>query len=466
MPPSTSPATQSYIKYVVGYIREHWQPTLGYGWTDTKQAKLTVSSLLKNSELLWLHGLANWGIDGLKIQDSHFAFIGTWASMMDYYYDSFFAQSEANSKHDLDRQILWAQQSVGGYDDETWKSNSINKAYVETTVQQGPDHLRARLGEAYHKNKEAFKNDAWTSLLSVSGPGEQIIYSAISNSLKVVNLLSMTKGDKSSVSKQMADIETFSDILNMAWLEDLFTRQKVPIILFNKLNPDELLATREAVRRRDAFVDDLPENIPEFNVKPAAGAAAASAAAVKPSAAAVKPSAGWAATSSVTATVPSAGAVTLILFEKILESFYSEMEKAQAHKDSTLKKLAKLAEDKKKNFECLKISGLLKVDTGSFEQKPEYLLTGTGKEFFYLLAKGATPFICGEFFILSAGRDSSALAKKLASIPKTQKLNLLKYYSPMKQEPKYSEHTKKFSDPMPFMNDNPDAFEELLIRIE
>jgi hypothetical protein len=114
------------------------------------------------------------------------------------------------------------------------------------------------------------------------------------------------------------------------------------------------------------------------------------------------------------------------------------------------------------NFACVKISGLLKI---SVPDRAHVRLTGTGKEVFYLLAKGATPFICGEFFILSASSEPGPLAQKLSAIPDHLKTNLQRYFHSTEQEPKYTQIVPGNTKPMPFASSNRATIEGNLFKL-
>jgi hypothetical protein len=242
-----------------------------------------------------------------------------------------------------------------------------------------------------------------------------------------------------TLEKQIEDIDSYSSILNMAWLEDLFTNQKVPIIMFNKLNLDELSAVRFAVKHRDKIVNlDYEEEMYELlggDLSPKN--------------------------------------VLLLLYREMLLTFYEKLhdvEKREGisqkgggyHKvksnEGTLSRLTRV----KSSFECIKISGLLKV---SPPYNTKFALTGTGKEFFYLLAKGATPFLCGEFLILSPTSDRNALAEKLAGIPRKLKLAIKDYYRPMKEGLMYTTLLPKRDMEMPFVMASPAATASRLFKL-
>jgi hypothetical protein len=224
----------------------------------------------------------------------------------------------------------------------------------------------------------------------------------------------------------------------MAWLEDLFSRQQVPILLYNKLNLDELAAIRMATQHRDELVNEKYEEMKQKlnnNVTP--------------------------------------GRTLLFLYKELLNCFYGKLYQASLRKtitdkvgatqkivstESTIGRLKTV----QSGFECLKISGLLKV---SGAQSTKVSLTGTGKEVFYLLAKGATPFLCGEFLILSPTQDPAPLAQKLSAIPQKLKFNLQSYYHPMKEGVTYSALVNGNRQAMPFMTNNPKAIERQLFKV-
>lgn len=432
-------AAKRYLVEVVTEISDHWDPSLGYGWSDAELTRDVVAAMLRSSEYasqLGANALGKWGISGSSVKNSHFAFIGTWASMLDYYYDSYFSTTgKGNAKRDLDKQILWSQQSIDvPQDKQRFRSNVVNKQYADAP---SPGKLFTLLRKAYHQDKNAFKEAAWESLINISGPGETIIHSNIRETLTPKDLLALSKADLPELQQDLADIDSYSSILNMAWLEELFTRQRVPILMYNKLNVDELAAMRLAVRHRDTLVD---RNFEQLKVK--AGGS-------------------------------SPKAVFMLLFREQLEVFYNKVYTAHRRKfinskelgfhritsnESTVSRLKAV----NNSFECLKISGLLKVNP---PDKSRVALTGTGKEVFYLLAKGATPFVCGEYFVLSPFREAAALADKLAAIPFVQKANLERHYAALKDSPSYAALVPANDTPMPFKSVDSKVVARSLFRL-
>ncbi|WP_375758647.1 hypothetical protein [Corallococcus exercitus] len=438
---------RKYITDVTAEIGKSWNPKLGYGWSSVDKAQETLQELLGKSDYaseLTQLALTQWGINGTKIQDSQFAFIGTWASMLDYYFDAFFElPGTANLKQDMDRQVLWSQQDVaiGG---ATWSTNTINSAYKASNSSA---HLLQLLRTAYHANKDQFRQEAWTSLMNIAGPGETTIYADVRGQLSApLDLRTLASTEVVQLQRQLECIDSYTSFLNMAWLEDLFTRQQVPILMYNKLNVDELAAVRMAVRHRDTLVNVKYEQMGkalkgDFTPK----------------------------------------ATLLYLFKELLEVFYDKLYQVHRRKfvndksrgffkvnsnEGTISRLKKV----KTSFDCIKISGLLKVSPPSAEHvgpKPPMpvALTGTGKEFFYLLAKGATPFICGEYLILSPTPVPGTLAEKLARIELRLKNNLKKYYRPMKEELKYADLVKGDKNPMPFEGVDPLKIEAQLFSV-
>lgn len=419
-------AANAYIALVIKEIQKDWMPTLGYGWQNASSVKEEVSKLLKKtgfSSGLTQFALNQWGIEGGRISGSPFAIIGTWAAMLDYYYDTIFESKQANTRGDLDRQVLWSQQSGDVYD-KGFPDNLINRIVKNSTSHE---ELFNALRTAYLEDKEEFKKAQWKSLLNMGGPGENFIVANESDTTvsKPKDILKLGKTSQSNLQMELAEVDSYSSILNMAWLEDLYTRQKTPILMYNKLNVDELNAVRIAVRHRNEIIDVHFDRM----LEDLGGDA-------------------------------SPEKTFFYLFENLLQQFYQTLYVAKKMKGSksTISRLEKVSDIN----DCLKISGLLKTQPGG---KSNIALTGTGKEFFYLLAKGATPFICGEFFILSATPDRDSLAEKLAAIPINQKTNIKAYYQPLKEAPSYTRLISGNKDKIPFLLQGAEGIKKSLFSL-
>lgn len=417
---------KKWIGKTIEEIKESWLPELGYGWSSVQKAREVFRKHLERadySNALTQKSLEQWGIEGERIGGSPFAFIGTWASMLDYYYDSYFSHGSTTTKSDLDKQVLWSQQAGAlplEHDSRMhaempsftkWNSNSINTHYRQSET---PEDLFTLLQTEYRRNKSSFKAEAWTSLINIAGPGERTLHDLLDESLQTITIKSLAKeivGRNAAydLDEQLQRLDSYTTTANVAWMEDLFSRQKTPIFMFNKLNRDELEGVRQAV----LFREELLEDSDDWLLSPKAKG--------------------------------SPWEVALFLYRNLLECFYNSLYEVKSSDSSTIQRLTAV----KNAHQCIKISGLLK---NPCDTELEIVLTGTGKEFFYLLAKGATPYLCGEFLILSLLRNPTELASKLVAIPTKLKNDLEAHYQPMKDPlNSYRKLTGSADSKMPFM---------------
>lgn len=368
-------------KQLAQEIKNDWVG-LGYGWSDSRHAKKTTLDLTdpKNGQQL---GIENWGIEGKRHRDSNLYIIGVWANVLIFFYDAYF---DNFSRPELDRLILWTQQDPKLLYNQNYKfvaEDEISKILI--AKKNSPvNEVKEELKNLYIRDKKAFLSSQWSSLINAAGPEINIVN-------EQGEFIEIDKICDSLNQLRTVNLEHWTAVCNMAWLEEFYTRLNLPGMLYDHLNFDELLALYICMKTRDSLMveDYLIRN--QIQVDMSNGVSA----------------------------------VIAKIFEVLVYTFFEVVQNLNGKSGcDTWNKITR------SSGHTPEISGILRrADHG-------IVLTGTGKELFYLLSKGATPIICGEGLFLTQNINSDfiksnaipTIKNQLANIDKNTKNALLKHY--------------------------------------
>jgi hypothetical protein len=270
--------------------------------------------------------------------------------------------------------------------------------------------VKEELENFYIKDKKAFINSQWSSLLNAAGPEIKIVdeqgeFIELDNICGRLNEL------------RPVNLDQYSPICNMAWLEEFYTRLDLPGMMYDHLNIDELVGLHCCLKMRES----LMINNSFLN----------SSAGVTP-------------------------AITKI-FEVLVSTFFKVVRSFKGKSESTWNAI------NKSNGHTPELSGILKKFGNGIT------LTGTGKELFYLLSKGATPIICGEGLFLISHIASEriranaipTIKAKLAQVDENTRKALIKHYKYPKEKSYGKIFRKTFDSPF-----SPSLSNDQIIPIE
>lgn len=363
-------------------IKDNWKG-LGYGWKDQERAKETTLDYLPKPANGQEIGINNWGIEGKRHQGSKLYILGVWANILEFYYEAYF---DNFSRAELDKMILWAQQDPGLISKGNKVTADDEISQILILKKDKPVHeVKEELKKNYLKDKTVFLNSQWSSLINAAGP-----------EIKIVD----EKGDfieLDSICGRLSELrpvnlDQYSSVCNMAWLEEFYTRLDLPGMIYDHLNFDELVGLYCCIKVRESLmVDDNFLIRHHFKGNMA----------------------------------PGVSSVISKIFNDLVYTFFKVVRNLKDERGSTWKTFRSSSSN-----HTPEISGILKK-SGS-----DITLTGTGKELFYLLSKGATPIICGEglFLIphiapeLIRANAITTMKAKLAQIDENTRNALVKHY--------------------------------------
>jgi hypothetical protein len=356
-----SPVKRSAFRCLLKEI--HLAGVVGFGWRPGYRLHVRDHTIFKLFDADHLNraaisGLDEWGIGGSRVQQSSLFVLGPWVQTQRFFFSAWF---KGATRESLDKLVLWAQQYPEV--DTSASPNQIDEALLihNTWKASSDSKLFAKLKKSWEDDSESFYRAAFQSLISSAGPDISVVDDVGSTTPK--SLIKKLK------SMDASGLDRFSGVCNVAWLEELYTAQHALGLVYCRPNVEEVLGLFKALQVRNEVIHFFTLQSKDLTNE----------------------------------------AFYLIQMGLMFEAFVESIN-SYAGED----RLAGRLMEGDGGYECAKHTGLVKIPAGTEKRLENLTLTGTGKEVFYLIYKGATPLLIGDLLVLV--RETYDLKKMLEKV--------------------------------------------------